>query len=389
MTTVSLTSTDGSVEEEHATRIAELRARMARQRLAAIAVASPENIYYFTGLDHHGYFAFSLLLIPADGQPILITREMERPTIRAQVPNCRHLTFGEGETPASVIVDALTELVAPTDSVAVEESAMFFPPAIYSCLRSNMPRIQWTDGTSLLVEARAVKSNTELTHTRNAAAVSNMAMRAGIEAIGMGVPEREVAAAVSHAMFNAGGQQPGFTPLIRPLSILDQEHVSWGERKLVEGTGLFMELSGCVRRYHAPLSRTVYIGHTPPGAREAHAAALAGLNAAREALRSGARTGEVYSAWQHAVTGGTSSSAPLRHHCGYLVGIGFPPSWVGGGEVLGIRHDGQVSIRAGMTFHLMSWITQPVGHVVSDTALVTETGAELLTTVSRELTVTS
>jgi Xaa-Pro dipeptidase len=94
----------------------------------------------------------------------------------------------------------------------------------------------------------------------------------------------------------------------------------------------------------------------------------------------------VYAAWQHAVAG-SAVAGPLRHHCGYLVGIGFPPSWVGGGEVLGIRAGGRDVVEAGMTFHLMSWVTEPIGHVISDTALVTDTGARLLTTTARELTI--
>ncbi|MQA10493.1 MAG: M24 family metallopeptidase [Pseudonocardiaceae bacterium] len=374
---------------EHDARIAALRARMAEHGLAAIAVASPENIYYLTGLDHLGYFAFSLLLVPAHGELAVVTREMERPTIRAQLPGCRHLTFGDGEDPGEVTADALERLVEPGATVAVEESTMFFPPAIHALLRGRLPGVRWTDGTGLLVDARAIKSPGELEHIRRAAGVSDAAMRAGIGAAGVGVPEREIAASVYHAMFSAGGQQPGFVPLIRPLWILDQEHVSWGERVLDEGTGLFMELSGCVRRYHAPMSRTIYIGRAAPDAEEAHAAGMAGLEAARSALHPGALTGDVYSAWQRAVAGSEANSWPQRHHCGYLVGIGFPPSWVGGGEVLGIRPGGEVEIAAGMTFHLMSWVTQPVGHVISDTALVTETGAELLTSVPRELTVVS
>jgi Xaa-Pro dipeptidase len=95
----------------------------------------------------------------------------------------------------------------------------------------------------------------------------------------------------------------------------------------------------------------------------------------------------VYAAWQREVTGPQKVAGPLRHHCGYLVGIGFPPSWVGGGEVPGIRPGGQVEIKVGMTFHLMSWIQDPLPHVVSDTALVTAEGAELLTTAPRDLTV--
>ena len=43
-----------------------------------------------------------------------------------------------------------------------------------------------------------------------------------------------------------------------------------------------------------------------------------------------------------------------RHHCGYLVGIGFPPSWTGGNRVTGLRHDSELVIRTGMTFHILS-----------------------------------
>jgi Xaa-Pro dipeptidase len=169
--------------------------------------------------------------------------------------------------------------------------------------------------------------------------------------------------------------------------MLEREHVSWSGGTLRPGMGLFFELSASVRRYHAPQGRTVYLDHAPREAFEAAESALAGLVAAREALRPGAVTGEVYAAWQRVVAGAATSSQPLRHHCGYLVGIGFPPSWVGGGAVLGIRAGGEVEIAPGMTFHLMSWVTWPTGHVVSDTVLVTDTGAELLTTTPRELTV--
>jgi Xaa-Pro dipeptidase len=55
--------------------------------------------------------------------------------------------------------------------------------------------------------------------------------------------------------------------------------------------------------------------------------------------------------------------------------------------VLGISADGEVEIVPGMTFHLMSWVTRPTGHVISDTVLVAGAGAELLTSTSRELTV--
>lgn len=369
---------------EHDRRIAVLRTWMADAGVQAFAAVSPENVYYLTGLDHLGYFAFTAVLVPAaPGAPVVVTREMERPTVRAQLPGCRHVTFADGADPAAAVAAVLAELAGQGGLVAVEEEAMFFPPAVRAGLAGALAGRRWLDGTGVLAGIRAVKTPDEVGEVRRAAAVSDAAMAAGIAAARPGVPERTVAAAVHQAMFAAGGQQPGFAPLIRPLWMLDQEHVSWGDR--VVSDGLFLELSGCVRRYHAPLSRTVHIGPATAAAVAAHAAANAGLGAALAALRPGATTGEVYAAWRRGVAGDAAGSWPSRHHCGYLVGIGFPPSWVGGGQVLGIRADGEVEVAAGMTFHLMSWVTEPAGHVVSDTALVTPTGAELLTTTTREL----
>jgi Xaa-Pro dipeptidase len=369
-------------DPERADRVTALRAAMAVRGFAAVALTSPENVYYLLGLDHLGYFAFTMLVLPSDGEPVLVTREMERYTVLAQAPGVRHVTFADGEDPADAAARAFADAVPAGATVGVERRGSFLPPAVLDGLRAALPAFSWEDCSGLLASARAVQSATETGWARRAATVSDAAMRAAIAAARPGAAEREVAAAAYHAMISGGGEPPGFVPLIRPVAMLGQEHVTWGDRHLQAGEGLFMEMSGCVRRYHAPLCRTVYPGFAPPQAVEAAESARAGLAAAGAALRPGVRTGEVFAAWQRAVGG-----MPRRHHCGYLVGIGYPPSWVGGPEVLGIRPGGDVEVLAGMVFHLMSWVEQPVGHVVSDTALVTADGCELLTTVSRELTV--
>jgi Xaa-Pro dipeptidase len=369
-------------DPERDARVTALRAAMAPRGLAALALTSPENVYYLLGLDHLGYFAFTMLVLPADGDPVLVTREMERATVLAQAPGVLHVTFADGEDPADAATRALAYALPAGGTVGVERRGSFLPPAVLDGMRAALPALAWEDCSGLLASARAVQSATETGWARRAAAVSGAAMRAGIAAARPGAAEREVAAAAYHAMISAGGEPPGFVPLIRPVAMLGQEHVTWGERDLQPGRGLFLEMSGCVRRYHAPLSRTVYPGYAPPEAVEAAESALAGLAAARAALQPGVRTGAVFAAWQRAVGG-----APRRHHCGYLVGIGYPPSWVGGPEVLGIRPGGDVEVLAGMVFHLMSWVERPAGHVVSDTVLVTADGCELLTTVPRELTV--
>ncbi|UGY93020.1 M24 family metallopeptidase [Streptomyces gobiensis] len=371
-------------DAEYEARMGVLRLAMRRRGLSALALASPENVHYLLGLDHLGHFAFTMLVLPRYGAPVLIARRMERHTLAAQVPQARHALYGDGQDPARVLARVLARAVPAGGTVGVEEQSMALPPAVLARVRAALPELRWVDCSALPARLRMVKSPAEQALVRRAAGVSGVAMRTALSVAGSGVGEHTVAAHVQRAMIEAGGQQPGFVPLIRSTARLAQEHVTWRERQLAPGDGLFVELSGCVHRYHAPMSRTVYCGYPAAGAPEAAAAALAGLRAARAALVPGARTGEVYAAWANAVAAVTGRR-PRRHHCGYLTGIGFPPSWVGGGSVLGIRAGGRTRVRAGMVFHLMSWVEWPAGHVVSDTALVTEDGCELVTEAPREL----
>lgn len=363
---------------EYAHRLASLRAAMRRRGLAALALASPENIHYLLGLDHLGHFAFTLLVLPRSGPPVLVARRMERRTLREQVPHVRHALYGDGRDPARVAARELRRACPAGGTVGVEEQSMAFPPAVLSRIRRDLPELRWRDCSSLPARLRRVKSPAETALVRRAAEISGAAMQAALATADVGVSERAVAAQAQRAMTEAGGQQPGFVPLIRSTGRLGQEHVTWGDHRIEPGEGLFVELSGCVHRYHAPMSRTVYCAEPPPSAREAATAAFAGLAAARAALVPGVRTGEVYAAWAGAVAEVTGRR-PRRHHCGYLTGAGFPPSWVGGGPVLGIRSGGNTRVQAGMVFHLMSWVELPAGYVVSDTALVGDGTCELLT----------
>lgn len=369
---------------EYETRLSALRAEMRRQELVAVVLAGPESIYHLAGLDHLGYFALTLLVLPYAGEPVLVARQMEQFTLRAQVPHARHAAYADGQDPAEVAAQVMTELMPAGGRVGIEEQSMYLPPAVLNRIRTATPQLDWVDCSRPLVSLRTVKSAAELERVGRAAAVSSIAMAAALATAGAGVNERTVAARTHHAMVEAGGEPPGFVPLIRSTTRLAQEHVTWTDHVLSDGEGLFVELSGCVQRYHAPMSRIVYCGRAAPGAPEAAAAALAGLQAARAALVPGARTGEVYGQWEDAVADITGVRQ-RRHHCGYLTGIGFSPSWVGGGDVLGIRSDGDTLVLPGMTFHLMSWVKEPVAHVISDTAVVTENGCDLLTDAPREL----
>lgn len=388
--------------DEYASRVARVRALMSTDQhdLDALLVTSPENIYYLIGLTHQGYFAFTMLVLPREGEPSLLTRRMEAYTISQQAPDVHHIGYGDDEDAGPAAVAALETLGIASGRVGVDRSSMFLPAGVWEELELGLPSVQWVDTSrsastaqrfraGLVDEVRLVKSEAELAYIRRAAAIGDRAVASGMATAGVGINEMEVAAAVYREMILGGGEYPGFVPLIRSSETLMQEHATWRDRYLEPGEKLFIELSGASARYHAPLTRMAYLAYAQPGAGRAMAIAVEALDVVVAALRPGALTGEVYDAWQRVVDERLGHDRLRRHHCGYSVGIGFPPSWVGSSTVLGIRREGKVEVGAGMTFHVLSWITDTdLGdYFVSDTVVVGEAATEVLTTTPRVLVI--
>ncbi|MGI9084236.1 MAG: M24 family metallopeptidase [Aeromicrobium sp.] len=367
-------------------RVARTRQEMDTAGLAALVVASPEDVYYLTGLNHQGHFALTALVVPDDGPLLLVARAMEAPTITAQVPQCVHVPYADDQDPATVLADAVRSVAAAGSEVGVEQTSMSLPVSVWEPLQTTLDTLRLVDGSGIVWRLRQVKSPAEVRCVRQAAEASSRAMEAGLAAVKDGVPQHEVVAAVYEEMILAAKEYPAMAPLIRSRDTLLQEHVGWDDRLMASGDALFFELSASVGRYHAPLTRMAYLGEPPPGTEVAAAISTAGLEAVRGALRPGALATDVYDAWQAVVDEGLGHSSYRRHHCGYLIGIGFPPTWTGGAEVVGLRSGSDLEICEGMTFHVLSWLLdqEPADFVLSDTMLVTADGGEILTTTRRD-----
>jgi Xaa-Pro dipeptidase len=372
--------------EEHDARLDAAREAMDERGLTALLLASPEDIYYLLGLNHLGYFAVTLLVLPLDGPPLLVSRAMESATVQVQAPRCVQVPYEDGVDPAGAAIAALRQAGAGDGHVGVERSSMYLPLDVWERISGGLPEVRWSDASGLVGQSRMVKSPREIAYVRRAAEISDRALRAGLARAGEGVTEREVAAAIYAELIRAGSESPGVPPMVRATPTLKLEHVTWSDRPLERGDALFVELSGSVARYHAPISRIVHVGEEPVGLRQMAAVSLTAFDAVRSALGPGERAGEVYEAWQRAVDAGLGHSRYRRHHCGYITGIGFAPSWTGSGTPTGLRPGNDLVVREGMVFHVFSWILGQgaADYGVSDTALVTADGCELLTATTRE-----
>lgn len=408
-------------EFEH--RRSRVRDSMSRRGIDACLIASPENTYYLAGLDHQGYFACQLLILPLQGKPILVTRAMERATVRDQVPDVIHVGYSDGTEPPPVAredasaVDSAWSMTmgAPTRElrrrpplmssavvketigalfnaglgkgvIGIDMNSIFLPYCVAEGIMDGLPDADWKDLESLVDDIRIIQSPGELELTRQAAAISDSMMLSAIAAAGPGVNAREIMAAIYDAMFRRGGTYPGFVPLVRSTRNLEHEHGTWEDLALEHGDVLFLEMAGCMRRYHAPTGRFIFIGEAASDSVPINRICYEAMQAAAAKIKPGARAADVYEAWQD-VLNRNGLSYYSRHHCGYSVGIGYPPSWSGSGVPVGLRRNSEMVLRQGMVFHLMSWLLHTgLGDAfLSDTIEVTEYGCEFLTSADRSV----
>src|SRR3954453_11875044 len=101
-------------------RLRALRNELALLRLDGAIIASPENIFYLTGLDHWGYFAPHMLIVPAAGEMVLFTRAMERVTVTNHVLTAPFEGHSDSEPPADVAGRILPDPAPPLHRIGIE-----------------------------------------------------------------------------------------------------------------------------------------------------------------------------------------------------------------------------------------------------------------------------
>ena len=195
--------------EEFDARLAKLRRSMAEHDVEVCLLSAPENIFYLTGLDHWGYFAPHLLIVPAGGEMVLVTRAMERVTIENHVRNARFEGHQDNESAADVAGRLLNDLGHASRRIGLEMWSSGLPHGAAKALKRACPAAQWVDATGLVDALRMVKSPAEQHFMREAARISDAAAGAAIDTIRAGASEREVAAECQRAMILAGGTFPG------------------------------------------------------------------------------------------------------------------------------------------------------------------------------------
>ena len=367
-------------QSEFDQRLRAVRKEMAKRELEAFLVSSPENIFYLTGLDHQGHFAYQMLIIPDHGKMILITRAMEKVVVKEQVGDWV-FWYGHADYEDSAVFTAarIQDHHLGQGRIGMEKDHAFFTVRDAETLVTELPETTFVDASGIIEGLRDCKSPKELEYTRKAARTSDAAMQAAHDVAKIGVRIQDIAAELYKAMIKAGSEFPGFAPLVHSPTNMHQEHASWNPYVLEYGDPLAICVSGCYHRYHAPETRVVYMDEAPEGAEDLMRTNLRANEAVINSVKPGMTAADAYNAWQAVLD--DAGIDYQRHHCGYITGIGFPPSWVGGTKVRSLRAESDRVLKVGMVFHLESWINlgHPADPFVSNTAIMNADGLEVIT----------
>lgn len=374
-------------KEEYDARLRATRKKMIEKSMDGCLVSVPENIYYLSGINHWGFFAYHMLIVTLENEMVLTARAMEQMTMDLQLTNARFVGYGDLDNPAETTVEIIRHAGLDRGRLGIEKNSLYLPLSIVEGIQAKLPHVDWVDATDMIFQQRATLSASEIDYTRKAALITDVMMKTAIETAAAGATEKAVAAEVHREMILAGGDFPAFGPFIRSTPTLGLEHGTWTDRTLQAGDVLFIELSGCAARYHAPMGRLIFVGNLPAGTEEIAQVCIDAFDSVTKTICPGARATEVYQSWQDRVDA-AGLSHYRRHHCGYMVGSYFPPAWSGGGVPRGLRHNSSTELRAGMVFHLLSWLMhtgQAGDYFISDSVLVTTDGCEKLTSLSQNV----
>lgn len=372
---------------EYKRRLDELRKRMGERGLDAVMLTTPENICYLTGFESPGYFAFQALIVPIEGEPIMLPRRLEDSGVQANTWVALSYPYDEEKDPLDKLCEIFDIFHLRNKRIGYERDCWFFTATQQDRLFAKTPITSFVDCTGIVEESRIIKSDYEIEMIRQAARAAEAGMEAGISAVHEGATENDIAAEIHYGMIKAGGEWPAVSPFVASGHRGSIGHATWEGYAVKRGEPVFLEVGGCKKRYHAALMRTCFVGTADQQMRDAAATVLEAMNASIAAIKPSLRLGEVDEVSRKIIRRHAPSFGGLQiTRSAYSIGIAFPPDW-GEGHIMSIRHEDPRVLKPNMVFHNIPWVQIPGrgGVGFSETIRVTENGCEVLTNFKREL----
>ena len=372
--------------EFHA-RLRKVKESMFHHKVEVLIVSDPSNMHWLTGYDGWSFYVHQGLVVALDhDEPIWWGRGMDangaKITSWLKAENIRPYEDDYVQNPLkhpmSFVAGIIREHGWERKNIAAEHDNYWFSGKCLTTLYDEFSYLdEIVDATGLVNWCRLIKSPEEIELMRKAAKVCEKVMNSAVQAIRPGELERAAAAGVYHACVmgtdDVSGDHPAIFPIMPSNERTTCAHLGWSpDRVYAEGDLVLLELCGVHKRYHCPLSRTVFLGDPPAKLKNIADAVLAGVGKVLDFIKPGVTAEEVEAEWRKVIA---SYGVVKPSRLGYSIGASYVPDW--GERTVSLRPGDKTILEPGMTMHLMPGIWEDdMGFESSEPFLVTEKGCE-------------
>lgn len=380
---------------EYAGRLSCIRSAMASAGLDTLIITDPSNMAWATGYDGWSFYVHQAVVIGADGPPLWWGRGMDAAGALRTVcmpDECVHsyedsYVQNPDKHPMEVLAQLLMDKGWHTGRIGVEMDNYYYSARAHAVLARELAGTL-IDAGGLVNWQRAVKSPAELERIRRAARIVEAMHRRIEEVAEPGLAKNVLVAEILHTgtLGAAGhwGDYPAIVPMAPSGMDATAPHLTWDDRPMLAGEPHFFEIAGVYRRYHCPLSRTLFFGEPPEKYRRAETAVQEATEVALDQARPGNRCEDIANAFNARLN---ALGFEKDSRCGYSIGLSYPPDW--GERTMSLRRGDHTVLVPGMVFHFMPalWLDDG-GLEITESIVITENGFETLCTLPGSITVT-
>jgi Xaa-Pro dipeptidase len=379
---------------EFKNRLKRIKERMDKEGLEVLLATHPANLNYISGYDGWSFYVHQGVLVFIDrDQPIWFGREQDSNGARITTWLDDENIIGYQDDyvqslikhPMDFMSDILKDLGYESSNIGVEMDNYYFTPRALNSIKENLPKANIKDANRLVPLVRQIKSEQELKYMKMASRIVEKTMQTAIDEIDEGVREGDAAAKVYQAQITGTkeftGDYTAIAPIMPSAERTSTAHLTWTDRRYQKGDVVLLELAGSKYKYHAPLSRTLYIGNPPEDLSDIAKVVVDGLNKTLDFIKPGITCEEVEEKWRESIAG---SKVVKESRVGYSYGLNYPPDW--GEHTASLRPGDKTILKPGMTFHFMPGIwLDDFGFENSEPFYVTEDGCETFVDFPRKL----
>jgi Xaa-Pro dipeptidase len=366
-------------KDEFNSRLAQIQAALLQRGLDGLVALQPETITWTTGFYTRAYSSFQVAVIPAQGEPHLLCRDVSAYYVETTYAFSRSSFWSDGHDMREAALDVIARTLGKKARIGIEADAWPLNINLHQFLAGGLKCAEWVNVGDITSRLRLIKSPAEIDYQREAAAAAEAGMTAGVGAAMAGNSERDVAAAVCAALVKAGSDTPG-PGVLSSGERANHLHGGPTDRHLAHGDTLQLEPTPHVRHYNARFMRTIKIGAASDRDREIADLLIELQDNALAAVAPGVAATVPDRLYREAILG----SGLVRSYTNktfYSIGLMLSPT---GAEPLEVTPESDWCFEVGMTFHSYLLVA---GFGFSETLVVTLGGFERLTNYPRALIV--